>query len=83
MTTLSREMRAAKLAKLVELEGFENETALFEAAIADSVCPAICCNPDKPDCGYTAEMEPDQTEGWCEACERGTLVSVLVLGDLI
>jgi hypothetical protein len=83
MTTLSREMRAAKLAKLVELEGFESETALFEAAIADSVCPAICCNPDKPDCDYTAEMEPDQAYGWCEVCERGTLVSALVLGGLI
>ena len=83
MTIFSREVRASKLAKLVELEDFESETVLFEAAIADSVCPAICCNPDKPDCDYTAEMEPDQAEGWCEACERGTLVSVLVLGGLI
>jgi hypothetical protein len=49
MAILSREMRAGKLAKLIELEGFESETALFEAAVADSVCPAICCNPDNPD----------------------------------
>jgi hypothetical protein len=83
MAILSREMRAGKLAKLIELEGFENETALFEAAIADSVCPAICCNPDNPDCDYTAEMEPDQSQGWCEACERGTLVSALMLGGLV
>ena len=72
MTILFREMRASKLARLVELEDFENETALFELAIADSVCPAICCNPDNPDCEYTAEMEPDQDRGWCDACERGT-----------
>jgi hypothetical protein len=83
MATFSREMRADKLAKLIELEGFDSETALFEAAVADSVCPAICCNPDNPDCDYTAEMEPDQDRGWCEACERGTLVSALVLGGLI
>jgi hypothetical protein len=83
MAILPREMRAGKLAKLIELEGFENETALFEAAITDSVCPAICCNPDNPDCGFTAEMEPDQAQGWCEACERGTVVSALVLGDFI
>jgi hypothetical protein len=83
MTILSPEMRAEKLAKLVELEGFENQAALFEAAVTDSVCPAICCNPDNPDCDYTAEMEPDQAQGWCEACERGTLVSALVLGGLI
>ena len=83
MTILSRETRAGKLAKLVELEGFESETALFETAIADSVCPAICCNPGNPACDYTAEMEPDQAQGWCEACERGTVVSALVLGGLI
>ena len=80
---MTPDIRKAKLAKLIELEGFESETALFEMAIADSVCPAICCNPDNPDCDYTAEMEPDQAQGWCEMCERGTLVSALVLGGLI
>ena len=80
---MTPEMRKAKLARLVELEGFENETALFAAAVTDSVCPAICCNPDNPACDYTAEMEPDQDHGWCEECECGTLVSALVLGGLI
>ena len=83
MAILSREMRAEKLAKLVELEGFESETKLFEAAATDSVCPAICVNPDNPACDYTAEMEPDQAQGWCEVCERETVVSALVLGGLI
>lgn len=80
---MTRDMRQAKLAKLVELEGFDSETALFAAAVTDSVCPAICCNPENPECDYTAEMEPDQDRGWCEACERGTLVAALVLGGLI
>jgi histidinol-phosphate/aromatic aminotransferase/cobyric acid decarboxylase-like protein len=80
---MSPEMRRAKLAKLVELEGFEDENGLFAAAIADSVSTAICCNPANPDCNYTAEMEPDQDRGWCEGCERGTLVSGLVLGGII
>ncbi len=83
MAVLSKEQRAAKLRRLCEIEGFEDETALFAAAISDSVCPAICCNPDDPDCDYTAEMEPDQDQGWCEMCERGTLVSALVLGGII
>ena len=83
MPGLSKEQRAAKLAKLVELEGFPSADELFAASIADSVCPAICCNPANPDCDYTAEMEPDQTQGWCEECEHGTLVSGLVLGGLI
>jgi hypothetical protein len=83
MRVLSEGVPAARLAKLVEIEGFEDETALFAAAMSDSVCPAICCNPDNPECDYTAEMEPDQDRGWCEVCERGTLVSGLVLGGII
>ena len=80
---MTPEMRRAKLAKLIEIEGFENEDALFAAAVSDSVCPAICCNPENPACDYTAETEPDQDRGWCEMCERGTLISALVLGGLI
>ena len=80
---MSPEMRRAKLAKLCEFEGFEDENELFVAAISDSVCPAICCNPDNPDCDYTEEKEPDSREGWCEECQCGTMVSALVLGGLI
>lgn len=83
MPVLSEEGRRAKLAKLLEIDGFPDETALFEAAISDSVCPAIFCDPERPECEYTAEMEPDQDAGWCEECGRGTLVSALVLGGLI
>ncbi len=49
-------MRRAKLAKLCEIEGFADANALFAAAISDSVCPAICCNTDNPDCDYTAAL---------------------------
>jgi hypothetical protein len=80
---MSPEMRKTKLGKLVESEGFEDENELFAAAIADSVCPAICCNPDNPACDYTEEKEPDSREGWCEECGAGTMVSALVLGGLI
>jgi hypothetical protein len=80
---MTAEMRKAKLDKLIEIEGFEDETALLAASIPDSVCPAICCNPDNPCCDYTAEMEPDQDKGWCEVCGAGTLVSGLVLGGII
>jgi hypothetical protein len=80
---MSPEMRRAKLAKLIEIKGFDDEGALFAGAMSDSASPAICCNPDNPDCEYTAEMEPDQDHGWSEMCERGTMVSALVLGGLI
>ena len=80
---MSPEMRQAKLAKLCEIEGFPDENELFAAAITDSVCPAICCNPQNPDCDYTTEMEPDQDRGWCEECQAGTMVSALILGGIV
>ena len=83
MRVLSEDMRRAKLARLIEIEDFENEANLFAASVADSVCPAICCNPANPRCDYTAEMEPDQDRGWCELCDKATLVSGLLLGGLI
>ena len=83
MAVLSESERRAKLQRLCEIEGFPTADELFAAAISDSVCTAICCNPDRPECEYTAEMEPDQDAGWCEECGRGTLVSALVLGGLI
>ena len=83
MSVLSKEQRAAKLKKLVEIEGYADQQYLFAAAMTDSVSPAICCNPDNPECDYTTEMEPDQDRGWCEECQRGTMVSALVLGGLI
>ena len=39
---LDEKTRQAKLAKLCEIEAFEDTDALFAAAISDTVCPAIC-----------------------------------------
>jgi hypothetical protein len=48
--------------------------------MSDSVCPAICCNPAKPDCDYMAEIK---IAAGARNAERGTLVAALVLGGLI
>ena len=56
--------KAKKLMQLCEVEGYKNAHDLIEAVWCDSVCPAICMTEG---CDYTAEMEPDQTEGYCEA----------------
>jgi hypothetical protein len=80
---MTPKVRRAKLSKLCAIEGFDDENTLFAAAMTDSVCPAICCNPDNPGCDYTDEKEPDSREGWCEECQRGTMVSALVLGGII
>ena len=77
---LSREERRAKLATLVETEGFGSADELLEAVAHDSVSPGICT---RPGCDYTAEVEPDQREGWCEECRAGSVQSALVLAELI
>ena len=69
-----------KLKELVELEGYDDDTDLIAAAVADSVCPAICMNDG---CDYTTEMEPDQAQGWCENCCTNSLKSALVLAGII
>jgi hypothetical protein len=72
--------KAKKLMKLCEVEGYKSPYDLLQAFGADSVCPAICMTEG---CDYTAEMEPDQREGYCEACGGNTVVSALVLAGLI
>ena len=72
---IGKELRAIKLKKLMESEGFEQLEELLSAVVGDSVSPAICCNED---CNYTCEMEPDQTRGYCEACGKNTVVAALV-----
>ena len=70
----------SKLETLMEIEGYEDELEMLEAATMDSVAPGICMNED---CDYTTYVEPDCTEGWCEVCETQTVQSCLILAGLI
>jgi hypothetical protein len=70
----------AKLAKLLEIEGYATSFDFAEAFVTDSVCPAICMNDD---CDYTSDLEPDQDQGYCDECDTGTMTSGLVLMGLI
>jgi hypothetical protein len=70
----------AKLAKLVEIEGYDSIEELMEAVFSDSVSPAICMNEG---CDFTCEMEPDQDAGYCEECHINTIKSAPVLAGLI
>ena len=74
------EKRRIKLDQLVESEGYDSLDDLIAATISDSVSPAICLNDG---CDYTTEMEPDQREGWCEACGTNTVASALILAGMI
>jgi hypothetical protein len=80
MSEIALSTKGAKLMKLCHDFGFEKIEHLLIDAITDSVCPAICLTEG---CDHTAEMEPDQREGYCEACGGNTVVSALVLAGII
>ncbi len=63
-----------------EAEGLASIEDLMALSVCDSMCPAICMTEG---CDHVAQMESDQEEGYCEACGGNTMMSVLVLADLI
>jgi hypothetical protein len=77
---MSRSRDEAKLAKLLEIEGYQNVEAPLQAVLCDSVSPAICMNEE---CDYTCEMEPDQRRGWCDECRTNSMKAAPVLAGLI
>jgi hypothetical protein len=80
MSTIELTDKSAKLMKLCDAEGFQCLDDLLAVVATDSVCPAICMTEG---CDHTAEMEPDQDQGYCEACGGNTVTSALVLAGLI
>ena len=67
-----------KLKALALSYGYDNPMDMIERAVFDGTCPAVCLN-----CDYTTDMEPDQTEGYCEKCQTSTVVSCMVLAGII
>lgn len=80
MPTVALSLKAAKLMKLCDLEGYSRLQDLVKACATDSMCPAICMADG---CDHTTDMEPDQDAGYCEACGGNTVASALVLAGLI
>ena len=72
--------RVTKLAKLIEIEGYDSIEDLVGAVCLDTVSPAICSNEG---CNFTCEMEPDQDAGYCEECHTNSMKAALVLAGLI
>jgi len=70
---------ASKLDQLASVWGLSVHEFIEEYAL-DEVVPGICLNTG---CEYTTEVEPDQTEGWCEECEMRSVRSGIVLAGLI
>jgi hypothetical protein len=69
-----------KLVRLAELTGFPTKEALLSQYINDVVVPGICINPG---CDFTANVQADQEEGYCEAEGTPTVESCLVIAGLI
>ena len=76
---MSDELRAKKLEALCDIYAMGLD-ALLEHYGFRYVVPGICMNPT---CDYTTTYEPDSNDGWCELCDTGTVVSFLVLSDMI
>lgn len=70
----------SKLEQLAKDEGFKDPMDLIEANHTDSVVPGICM---REGCNYSTGVEPDQSEGWCEACEANTVKSCLILAGIM
>ena len=73
-------LHKAKLAKLIEIEGYDSIEGLIAAVFSDSVSPAICISKG---CDFTREIEPDQDAGYCEECHTNTMKAAPVLAGLI
>jgi len=80
MSAIVLSMKASKLMRVCEVEGFATIDDLIALSVADSVCPAICMTEG---CDHIEPLESDQEEGYCERCSGNTMVSVLVLAELI
>jgi hypothetical protein len=79
MLSAARRKEFSKLDELADEWGLTVGEFIERYALDDAV-PGICMNPG---CLYTAEVEPDQRQGWCEVCGTTTVRSGIVLASLI
>ena len=79
---ISKQLRQEKLAKILAAEGYDDIAELAQEALLGSRAgtPSICMNER---CNYICEMEPDQERGWCKDCGTNSMMSGLVLAELI
>jgi hypothetical protein len=60
-------------------DGTKDPQSMLEDAVYDSVCPGICVKCE----GTFEEVEPDTTTHWCEQCQENSVISCLVLAEII
>lgn len=69
-----------KLVTLAASEGYAEVADFLEDHALECIVPTICMAPE---CDYTADLEPDQRAGCCEACGRASMKSGLVIAGMI
>jgi hypothetical protein len=70
--------RRQLIAICLDDSGLADMHELLEYCVFDSVVVGACKY-----CGHTCEVEPDCGDGWCEVCDRPSVLSVLILAGLI
>lgn len=82
MSTSQSVARKQEFSKLDELADEWGLTVgeFIERYALETLVPGICMNSG---CLYTAEVEPDQQQGWCEVCGTTSVRSGIVLARLI
>jgi len=73
-------MSQEKMQVLLDEYGYGDEVEMMEEYVHESIVPGICMNEG---CSATFEYEPDSEDGWCDACETGSVKSLLVLGGVM
>ena len=71
---------ADKLEDLAQAEGYFSGYDMITEVGLDCSVPGICMTEG---CDYTTQVEPDQTEGYCEQCKTTTVRSCCVLAGII
>jgi hypothetical protein len=60
-------------------DGSDDPMAMLEDAVHDHICPGICVKCE----GCYEEVEPDTDTYWCEHCNENSVVSCLILAEII
>jgi hypothetical protein len=60
-------------------DGSDDPSDMLRSAVEDHICPGICTKCED----VFEDVEPDATTYWCEQCQENSVVSCLVLAEII
>ena len=77
---MSRKVDREEKLRMLATDAGLSVDELLGRVVLDSVSPGICMNLG---CDYITEVEPDQDEGWCAACDTNTVMSASRLAGVL